>query len=172
LKTIKILLIILIIISGVNIFKEQIISHKTYLNEYIYQVNDNAAYSEVKTVEYVMVGRKQGWSNGVNELVFERPVMIIGASLIACVSSTQGIEARLTYGKYDFSVDTYSDDTLFHLSAVYSTSGGLATATVMLPSNRYYYVEEGERLIIDLFANAPGDGGSFLVYYVELEELK
>jgi len=166
-NTVKALLVIMILLQVVLIFRMDEVSHSDYFYQNTYEVTDPSTAKEVKTVEYILVGVNQGWNNHIQRIVFDVPIMIIGASLISCVSATQGIEVVLSTDVYDFSVDTFSDDTLFHMSAVYSQTGGQATATVILPRGFYYYVEAGEVLNVDFFANTPGDGGSLLIYYVE-----
>jgi len=147
-NTIKALLVVMILLQGVLIFELSSFTHNDYYSQNTYEVNDPSTAKEVKTIEYILVGEKQGWSNHIQEIVFDEPVMVIGASLISCVSATQGIEILLSTGKHDFSVDTYSNDTMFHLSAIYNQTGGQATATVILPRGFYYYVEAGKVLQI------------------------
>jgi len=165
-RTLKALLAIIIVLLSAALLKQEVVYRFSQVDRYSYTVNDASAPSEVQTIEYVLTNPAQGWAVRLNEVYFDEPVMVIGVSLIACVSATQGIEARLSRGDHDLSVDTFSDDTLFHLSSVYSEAGGLATATVMLPHGFYYHVDAGERLAVDFFANTPGDGGSLLIYYV------
>jgi len=169
-NTVKALLVIIILLQTTLIFRIDEINCSDYFYQNTYEVNDPSTAKEVKTIEYILVGEKQGWSNHIQEIVFDEPVMVIGASLISCVSATQGIEILLSTGKHDFSVDTYSNDTMFHLSAIYSQTGGQATATVILPRGFYYYVEAGKVLQVDFFANTLGDGGSFLIYYVPFND--
>ena len=166
----KVLLCILILIQSAALLKPVTETNDTYLKQDFYEVKDPTTLKEVKTIEHVIYGVNQGWNNRLAEVVFDKPVMIIGASLIACVSADQGVEVLLSTGLNDFSVNTYSNDTMFHLSSIYSQTGGQATSTVMLPRGFYYYVEAGEVLTVNLFANTPGDGGSFLIYYMEFGE--
>jgi hypothetical protein len=157
LKTVSFLIAILIILQSVSLYHQTRVSY----------VEDTTF--EVKTVEFLLSGDHQGWNNAKVKYSFNKPVFLIGASLISCVSSSQGLEVFVSHGIYDFSKDTFSDDTLFHLSSVYSQMGGLATATVMLPRGYYYYIESDEVLNIDVFLNDEADGGSILLYYVELK---
>jgi len=128
--------------------------------------------AKVRTKQWTIgAGVLIGWNIKHLRLVFDEDVYLIGASVGACVSALTAMECRICKGVGDPSIDVETDDTYFHISAAIGAAaaagnGGGSCSHVMLPHGYYFHVNEDEPVFVDVFAQAAGDGGSLVLYYV------
>jgi hypothetical protein len=128
--------------------------------------------ARVRTKQWTIgAGVAGGWNIKHLSMVWDEDVYLIGASCGACISNVNGYEARICKGVGDPSVDVYTEDTYFHISAMIGGSaaagnGGSQASSVMLPHGYFFPVQEDEPVFIDVFAQTALDGGSIVLYYV------
>ena len=128
--------------------------------------------AKVRTKQWTLgAGVAAGWNIKHLSMVWDEDVYLIGASCGACVSALSAFEARICKGVGDPSVDVYTEDTYFHISAAIGASGAAGNAGgscshVMLPPGYYFLVNEDEPVFVDIFGQTALDGGSLVLYYV------
>lgn len=122
----------------------------------------------MRTKSFVLTATSAGYDLKMGKWVPNEDVRLIGFSSGPCQSSAGAIEYRVTKGVSDPTVELEWDDVYFNHShstgaATGEGSGGCST---FLPPGHYFEIDEDEPVFVDLFAQAIGDGGSCVLYYV------